>query len=199
MAPRLILIRHPRTQPDPAVPASVWRLSPEGEEQVRGLVAAPFWDGVTAVYTSQEYKAAVVGEAVSAARGIPHQGVPDLREARRDGWLGQDAFLAAQRAFFAHPDTAPVPGWESAADAQARFARAMDRILTSHPAGESLAVVSHATVLTLYLAHLRGHALGIDDWSAIGFAAVMLVDRAALRPVSPFVPAPYTDLESIQP
>ena len=63
MTPRLILIRHPQTQPDPADPASSWRLSPAGEAQVRALVAAPLWDGITAIYTSQEYKAAAVGEA----------------------------------------------------------------------------------------------------------------------------------------
>lgn len=196
MAPRLILIRHPHTQVDPAVPASAWRLSPDGEAQVQALVAAPFWDGVAAVYTSQEYKAAVVGEAVSATRGILHQRMPGLREAQRDVWIGPDAFLTAQRAFFAQPDIAPVPGWEPAAAAQRRFVRAMDDILAAHPAGESLAVVSHATVLTLYLAHLRGGPPGYDAWRAIGFAAAMLVDRAALRPLTPFVLAPYSALES---
>ena len=72
----------------------------------------------------------------------------------------------------------------------------MDGVLASHPAGESLAVVSHATVLALYLAHLRGRAPDIDDWRAIGFAAVMLIDRAAQRPLTPFVSAPYTSLEA---
>ncbi len=199
MSSHLILIRHPRTQPDPALPASRWRLAPEGEAQVRALVAAPFWRGVTTVYTSREYKAAVVGEAISAAHGIPHRAVPDLREARRDVWLGPDAFLAAQRAFFARPDAPPVPEWESGAAAQARFVRAMDGILASHPADESLAVVSHASVLTLYLAHLRGQPPDIDDWNAIGFAAVMLVERETRRPVSSFVLAPYTGLESPRP
>jgi len=196
MTPRLILIRHPQTQPDPADPASSWRLSPAGEAQVRALVAAPLWDGITAIYTSQEYKAAAVGEAISAAHGIPHQRVSDLGEARRDAWLGPDAFQVAQRAFFARPDAPPVPEWESAAATQTRFVRAMDGVLASHPAGESLAVVSHATVLALYLAHLCGRAPDIDDWRAIGFAAAMLVDRAAQRPLTPFVPAPYTSLEA---
>jgi len=57
----------------------------------------------------------------------------------------------------------------------------MDGVLAQYP-GQSLAVVAHATVLTLYAARLRGAAPRYDDWRAIGFAAIMAVDRASLRP-----------------
>jgi broad specificity phosphatase PhoE len=75
--------------------------------------------------------------------------------------------------------------------AQARFVAAMDRLLRQHPPSESVAVVAHATVLTLYAAHLRGQAPALDDWRAIGFAAIMVVNRATLRPITPFLSAPY--------
>jgi hypothetical protein len=49
----LYLIRHPKTLPDPAVPASYWRLAPEGNSQVQMLVSLPIWRSIKAVYTSQ--------------------------------------------------------------------------------------------------------------------------------------------------
>ncbi len=183
----LYLIRHPHTQPDPARPASQWGLSERGQAQVRALVDLPLWSGVTAVYTSEEYKTTMVGEAVRAAHGIPFTPLIDLGEAQRDRWLEADAFEVAQQAFFARPDVPPVPDWESADAAQGRFVAAMERVLRQHPAGESLAVVSHATVLTLYTAHLAGEAPTVERWRAIGFMAIMAVERATLRPLTPFL------------
>ena len=191
--PLLYLIRHPRTQPDPSRPASQWELSEEGGAQVRALTALPLWTALGAVITSAQRKAAAVGEALRAVHGVPWQAVEALDEARRDSWLGADEFDRAQRAFFAHPEVPPVPGWETAQAAGERFATAMDGVLAQYP-GQSLAVVTHATVLTLYAARLRGTAPRYDDWRAIGFAAIMAVDRASLRPLTPFVGAPWAGL-----
>ncbi|MBI5961112.1 MAG: histidine phosphatase family protein, partial [Chloroflexi bacterium] len=162
-----------------------------GRAQVKALVALSLWANVTAIYTSRQFKAAVVGEAVLAAHGIPLRLIDDLDEARRESWLGPEAFEAAQQAFFVDPTNAPVSGWESAQAAQARFGAAIDRLLRSHPLSESVAVVAHATVLTLYTAHLRGDLPTMADWRKIGFAAIMEVDRATLHPITPFLSAPY--------
>jgi broad specificity phosphatase PhoE len=190
----LYLIRHPHTQLDPARPASQWRLSDRGQAQVRALVELPLWSGVTALYTSQEYKTTVVGEAVKAAHGLPFTSIHGLGEARRDRWLDGEDFEAAQRAFFARPDASPVPDWESAESAHRRFMAALDGILRQHPTGESLAVVSHATVLTLCTAHLAGAAPTIERWRSIGFMAIMAVDRTTRRPLTAFLVAPYEGL-----
>lgn len=190
----LYLIRHPATKPDPALPAAEWTLSAEGRSQVPQLVNAPFWAGVRAVYTSNQFKAQVVGLAAGPMHRIPHTTVPDLTEARRDSWAGPDVFKAAQQRFFAQPDQAPLPGWESAQAASARFYAAMEKIAGRHPVSESLAVVAHATVLTLYYAQLCGEPPSFAFWQTIGFAAVMVVDRATMQPVTRFIVAPYDDV-----
>jgi broad specificity phosphatase PhoE len=120
--------------------------------------------------------------------------VADLGEARRDVWVGGEAFFTAQADFFTQTAVPPVPGWESADAAQARFVTAMNRILSDHPPTESVAVVSHATVLTLYTAHLRGSAPSYREWSEIPFAAIMAVDRETLSPVTSFLSPPYEGL-----
>ena len=192
----LYLIRHPLTQPDPAQPASQWALAPAGHEQVAALVAAPLWNIVTRIYTSGHGKARIVGEAIHHAHDIPHTVIDDLQEAQRDHFLDNEQFLAAQQRFFAEPDRAPVPEWEMARAAGERFARAMQQILTTHPAAESLAVVSHATVLTLYVARLRGEAPSFDFWQTIGFGEVLAVDRATQQPITGFLAAPFDGLYS---
>ena len=191
---RLYLIRHPHTRPDPAVPASQWELSETGEEQVRVLAQARFWREVASVYTSPQPKTKVVGEAVRAAYGLPVLEVAGLDEAARDRWLEPDAFQAAQRAFYTETDRPPVPDWEAADAARIRFVAALDAIFARHAPSDSLAVVTHASVLTLYLAHLRGEAPSYADWGAIGFAEVIALDRVSLRPLIPFIAAPYDGL-----
>jgi len=190
----LYLIRHPATQPDPSIPASQWWLSKAGRDEVHALLGLPIWKHISTVYTSTQPKAAVVGELVNLTFQIPFMALDALDEARRDRWLDAEAFDAAQRAFFAHPQIPPVRGWESASGAALRFIAALDHLLMVHKPGDSLALVSHATILTLYAAHLREVAPTIEQWRRVSFASIMTVERAALRPVTPFLTAPYNHL-----
>jgi len=192
--PLLYLIRHPHTRASPRVPPSAWGLSSAGEEQLWALVRAPFWANVSAVYTSPQIKTRVVGEAVQALYDLPVRIVTGLDEARREVWLAPEEFEAAQRAFLANPERTPVHGWESADAARQRFAAAVGALCGRHAPDESIALVTHATVLTLYLAHLRGEPARFADWQQIGFAEVLALDRATMRPLTEFLAAPYDDL-----
>ena len=190
----LYLIRHPATRPDPAIPASQWWLSAAGRAQVHTLVHLPIWKGITTVYTSTQPKTSVVGELVSLAHGVPTMPLVALDEARRDPWLDPEAFDVAQRAFFAHPADPPMRGWESAQSAVLRFIAALDHLRAVHRPADSVVIVSHASVLTLYVAHLREITPTVEQWRKIGFAAIMAIDRDTQRPVTPFLTAPYADL-----
>jgi broad specificity phosphatase PhoE len=190
----LYLIRHPATQPDPAIPASQWWLSAAGRAQVHTLVHLPIWTAITTVYTSTQPKTSVVGELVHLAHGIPYLPLIALDEARRDPWLDPEAFDVAQRAFFAHPADPPMRGWETAQSAVLRFIAALDHLLAVHKPTDSLVIVSHASVLALYTAHLREITPTYEQWWKIAFAAIMAIDRASLRPVTPFLTAPYAGL-----
>jgi broad specificity phosphatase PhoE len=188
------LIRHPATQPDPAIPASQWWLSTAGRAQVHTLVHLPMWPAITTVYTSTQPKTSVVGELVHLTHGVPYLPLVALDEARREPWLDPEAFDVTQRAFFAHPTVSPMRGWECAQSAGLRFIAALDHLLAVHKPADSLAIVSHATILTLYAAHLREVTPTYDQWRKIEFAAIMAIDRTSLRPVTPFLAAPYAGL-----
>jgi broad specificity phosphatase PhoE len=85
-------------------------------------------------------------------------------------------------------------GWETAQSAVLRFIAALDHLLAVHKPTDSLVIVSHASVLALYTAHLREITPTYEQWWKIAFAAIMAIDRASLRPVTPFLTAPYAGL-----
>jgi broad specificity phosphatase PhoE len=148
----LLLIRHAAPQIVPGAPARDWRLSDDGRrgcELLAGRVA-PYAPSL--IVSSVEPKARETADLLGAQLGVPVETAPGLHEHERDnvGYLGREQFEAALAAFFARPDEL-VLGRETAAQALARFSRAMDELLAAHPTG-TLAVVTHGTVLSLFVA-----------------------------------------------
>ena len=187
---RLYLIRHPHTRPDPAVPASQWGLSETGEAQVRALVNAPFWRQVVAVYTSTHLKTKVVGEVVHQVYGLPVYEDAGLDEAAREGWLSRRVPGSAAR-IYDHGSPAGVRLGISGRRARA-FRGGVDAIAARHSPDDSLAIATHASVLTLYLAHVC-EAPAIPT-GPIGFAEVIALDRVIAAPADAFIAAPYDGL-----
>jgi broad specificity phosphatase PhoE len=147
----VLLVRHSVPQVDPEVPSEQWRLSAEGRarsEELAGRVAAYDPD---VLVSSPEPKARETADVLAARLGLPVRESPDLREqARRTvGWLEREELEAGIRRLFEQRDEV-VFGEESAADALARFSRAVDGL------GPAALVVSHGTVISLYVAARTG-------------------------------------------
>lgn len=153
---RLLLIRHSAPEIVPGAPARDWRLSAEGRRRCDALARRVAAYAPRVLVTSVEPKARETAELVGARLGMPVETAAGLHEHERDnvGYLGREAFEAAVAEFFARPD-ALVLGRETAAQALARFSRAVDAVLAAHPTG-TLAVVTHGTVLTLFVAARAG-------------------------------------------
>ncbi len=87
---------------------------------------------------------------------------------------------------FRFPDRPAGEGWETAAAALARFTRAIDQLIQAAE-GRDLIVVSHGTVLSLYLSHLRGEShVDLADWARVRMPDYCVVDTSAMRLVQPF-------------
>jgi broad specificity phosphatase PhoE len=127
--------------------------------------------------------------------GLTWRPVATLGEVDRRAYVAPDqaTYEAAVAAFFARPEASPY-GWETAAAALSRFRTALEGLLARHAPEESLAVVSHGLVLSLYEAHLRGEPPSLERWRALPFCAIAAVERALLKPVTGFLPAPYAGL-----
>lgn len=157
--PHLILVRHSVPAVAPGADAADWRLSDEGRARAVTLAEQLTVYSPSQVLTSDEPKASETAEIIGARLGgVPVVREPGLREHDRRGapYFGDErAFQATMARFFAAPEEL-VFGRETAAQARARFAAAVSRIIAQSAADRDIMVVTHGTVMALYLASTSG-------------------------------------------
>jgi probable phosphoglycerate mutase len=149
-------VRHAQVVLELDRPASGWRLSPEGGEAAEALARrlAP----VPRVLSSPEPKARATAEPLARLSGVPLELDERLREVeRRTNLPDAEAHRDAVRAYLAGTE---VAGWEGRELALARFAEAVAGL-------DDAAVVTHATVLSLFLGY------GFRDWERIALPDVI--------------------------
>jgi broad specificity phosphatase PhoE len=168
----LLLVRHAAPLVDPAVPAADWILSEAGRAACGPLAAQLVPYRPAAIISSREAKAIETARLVAAPLGLTAETATGLHEQDRRGVpvLAPAAWRDRVRDLFAHPDER-VLGVESAAEATARFAAAIDALLAARPAGD-LAVVAHGTVISLLVA--RHNAVdGFAFWAQLAMPALV--------------------------
>jgi broad specificity phosphatase PhoE len=149
-------VRHAAVDLRLDVPASMWQLSGEGLRAADALAErlAP----VPRVLTSPEAKAVATAAPLARRSGVLLEVDERLREVERAGNLPDyDAHRAAVGAYL---QGAEVEGWEPHREARARFAAAVEAL-------DETAVVTHATVLALFLGY------DVERWEQIGLPDVI--------------------------
>ena len=147
----MLLVRHSAPELDPSVPSEEWRLSEGGRLRCRALAERLAEQRPQALVASTEPKARETAELIAPALGLDVQLSDGLRESARRtvGWLGPDEIDRGIRELFERRDEV-VFGEESASAALARFEAAVD------PLPDTAVVVTHGTVLSLYVAARTG-------------------------------------------
>jgi broad specificity phosphatase PhoE len=179
-------VRHSLPEFTTGVPASHWRLSAEGQERCTRLVERLGEHDPAVIVASREPKAIETGQIVADLLGVPFEIAEGLHEHERGPVrsLGsEEAFQALVASVFEQPGEL-VFGWETGEQARDRFTRALDRVIGLHPAG-NLAVVSHGTVMTLFLARAAEIA-PVPFWKRLGlpaFAVLSLPDLSLVEVV----------------
>lgn len=168
--PHLILVRHSLPAVVPGVDAADWRLSDEGRARAVTL-AEQFADyGPSQIVSSDEPKARETAGIIAARLGgVPVVSEPGLREHDRRGaphFGDERAFQATMARFFAAPEEL-IYGCETAARARARarFTAAVSRIIAPSLVDRDIMVVTHGTVMALYLASISGIGNGGDAYA----------------------------------
>jgi broad specificity phosphatase PhoE len=174
----LLLVRHSAPEVVPGVPAREWRLSAEGRSRCGPLAERLATYAPTAIVASVEPKARETAELVAAPLDLSVETAVGLHEHERDGagYLGRDAFEAAMRAFFARPGEL-VLGRETAAQAVTRFSAEVVRVLSGRRAG-NVAIVTHGTVLSLFVAQRAGVA-PYPFWRSLALPALVALQLPA--------------------
>jgi len=173
---RLYLIRHARAQMLGDA-AERWPLSERGRRQAAVLARQDFWREVACVFSSPEPKALQTAEPPARRWAIPLVTVDCLHELRRPRLLPD--YDAAIARLFAEPGRS-IAGCEPAAQAAERITRCIEGLVAAH-AEQTLAVVSHGLVMTLFLARLENRWPTVADWHAVPEMGLATVDTTPWR------------------
>ncbi|NIZ91379.1 histidine phosphatase family protein [Kineococcus rubinsiae] len=160
------VVSHPEVEVDPAVPVPQWGLSEAGLARLERLLDLPWVRSASFVASSAERKALQTAQAVAGVSGRAVHVDDELGENDRSatGFVPPSRFEALADAFFAEPERS-VRGWETAAVAQQRVVRAVDRVLAraaavpGAPGDGGIVIATHGGVGTLLLCALRGVAI----------------------------------------
>lgn len=154
--PRLVLIKHSLPLIEPEIPAPKWRLSPEGERRCAALAERLEPYRLDRLFSSEEPKAVETAAILADRLEIPLERVPDLHEhlRYRVAFGTPESFRASVARFFELPEEL-VFGEETAGQAHRRFSLAVENLISKYP-DENLGVVSHGTVISLFVARANG-------------------------------------------
>ena len=171
----LLLIRHSIPEPEATAPASQWRLSHRGRGRCEELAKHMEKYNLGLVVSSFEAKAIETAKLTAAHLSIPTEIAFGIHEHERSnvGFLpSQELFRARVAEFFDRLDEV-VFGNESAAQALARFTAAIDALIATY-GEESFGVVTHGTMMSLYVAELMGSA-AYDLWQRLDMPAYVRI------------------------
>ncbi|GAB4197648.1 MAG: histidine phosphatase family protein [Roseiflexaceae bacterium] len=176
----LLLIRHAAPEVAEGQAPYRWPLSDEGRRAAGALAPRVAAYHPVALVASEEPKAIETAVIIGGQLGLPVATAPGLHEHRRgpSPWLGRAAWEAQIARLFAEPETL-VFGEETATQALARFAAAVDRVLEDYPAG-NVAVVAHGTVITLLMA-ARAGVDPMPFWRALAMPDVVVLPVGEIR------------------
>jgi broad specificity phosphatase PhoE len=151
---RLILIRHSVPDIRRDTPAAQWRLSADGVTKARAL-ARSLEPTAVRVFTSVEPKAVETARALADEWGLETEEAAGLHEHERPHaqMLTREEFERRVRELFSRPAEV-VFGAESADEARRRFTMAVMRLIARTDG--DVVVVTHGTVLTLFVAETTG-------------------------------------------
>ncbi|MGB1287108.1 MAG: histidine phosphatase family protein [Aggregatilineales bacterium] len=179
---KIIIIRHSISQPVPGESAHTWQLTEGGHARCLLLAKHLQPYDIGRVFSSDEPKAIQTADALIAALSLSQQNTiePDLQETRRDSvpfYDSIDDFRAAIQAAMQNPDDV-VFGEETFTDATARFTNAVHRLIQQHP-NETLALVTHGTVMSLFIA-AHSQLQCYETWRFLEMPAYAIFDAQTL-------------------
>ncbi|MBL8162223.1 MAG: histidine phosphatase family protein [Anaerolineae bacterium] len=154
----IILVRHAITQPQPGVSPHAWSLTDEGREKAQSLAERLHCFRASRILSSDEPKALETAQLLAGHLGslavTPHEALRETHRTSAPFYRDVESFKRAIRNAMQHPQKKAY-GDETFQAAQDRFARAIGELVDSDD-DETVIVVSHGTVLALYIASLTG-------------------------------------------
>jgi probable phosphoglycerate mutase len=155
-------------------------LNERGRRQVKQLADELAQVEFAALYASPLERTIETARPIAASHGLPIRRRAALGELDPGEWAGQSLKVLRRRKLWPviqrTPSLARFPGGESFLEAQERIVRELEELRRAHPQPEAiLAVVSHADMIKLALAHYIGLPLDQFQRLAIEPASISIL------------------------
>ncbi len=148
---QILLLRHAKPLIDPEISPVNWELSPEGRSQAKHLLEDSRIMELDYIFCSPEKRAIQTAQPLSDDFGVKIVEVEGLREAHLDKFYTETEFRSFKEIKFEDPN---LEIGEPHSEAQLRIIDTIEG-LRSYVRGKSVIVVSHGTVISLYMAYLN--------------------------------------------
>ena len=192
---KLILIRHSIAKMEKDLPPDQWRLSAEGRRRCKLMAEEikPLKPDI--IISSSELKAQETANILAGFLEENSSIVDGLHEHKRKNVaiLKQSEFEARIASLFENPGEL-VFGSETANQAKQRYTNAVNEILRKNP-GKSIAIVSHGTVMSLFIADFLGIP-SFNFWQRLKLPCYFILNLPSLTPVVLKNSEFYPDLNS---
>jgi broad specificity phosphatase PhoE len=178
---RIFLLRHAETNPMSTIQATKWHLTERGKQQAIALAKSGSFSTIDRIFISTEMKTFQTALPFANIFDIGVTRMSELDELQRgSGILTRDDYNNRVQQVLSQLDVS-IGGWESGTDALQRFLTGVEKIRTQN-AVQSVLVISHGIVLSLYFAHLqnilsktyaRWSRLQFCDWGIVEDSRVL--------------------------
>lgn len=171
----LILVRHSISWQQPGISSHTWPLTDEGRARCVGLAAQLARYAPAAIVSSPEPKALQTAQLLAEHLHIDLDTEAGLHEHLRTGaaYLGHAEFQATISRLLSQPGEL-VFGEETGDQAADRFSAAVEAVQARYT-GQSVVIVTHATVMSLYLARVS-QIDPVAFWRSLGMPAYVVLD-----------------------
>ena len=173
---QVYLVRHSESAVDPSRPPEQWDLTVRGQELAARLAASQEWKRMSAVACSEEPKAKMTATLIAEHWHKPL--VPDqrFREVTRPF---SDTTREFEEMVAEYLKGRALPAWEQISEAANRFQSGLADLRKKHRG--DVAVVSHGTIMAVYLSRSLGIRFSGREWSKIAMPDVCVIDVEAGR------------------
>ena len=154
------------------MPAKNWPLTVEGERRAKIFAATVSQFQPTHIYSSSERKARETAAIIAAAIGCQHSPIEGVQEHDRSEIIDMPGHIFHEQVklLLNDPQNHKFGGETGVAVVQ-RFEGALLKLLRRHP-GETIAVASHGTAITLFLA-AHGLVDPVPFWQRLELPALV--------------------------